>query len=397
MVFTQKQEEAIRITTKRFLDGEKYTVISGYAGTGKSTSVKAIVESLPNVDPDVDVVYTSFTGKAVNVLRQKGNKNVSTLHKLLYMHKMMPNGKFLKTNVPFIPYKVVVVDEVSMVSADLINDLFKYPVYVIFLGDPGQLPPISKDKNNHLLDTPHVFLEEVMRQAAESDIIRLTMEIREGKPIKYRQSDEVIIANKNELSDGMLQWADIVLCATNRVRHSLNQQMRELYGMDPETLIDENEKVICLQNYWEYVAAEQSGSPLMNGTIGYLSNVFEQDFHLPRFFNIHGNKIPIVTAKFTSEIDDDFGILDIDRNEFSDNQPYLTPQENYRLYKNHKYAYLIPKSFTYGYAITTHKAQGSEWDKVLVYEESFPFDKEEHKRWLYTAATRASQKLVLIR
>ena len=135
----------------------------------------------------------------------------------------------------------------------------------------------------------------------------------------------------------------------------------------------------------------------MNGTIGYLSNIFEQNFRPPKFLNIHGNKIPIVTANFTSEIDDDFGILDMDRNEFSDNKPYLTPQENYRLYKNHKYANLIPKSFTYGYAITAHKAQGSEWDKVLVYEESFPFDKEEHKRWLYTAATRASQKLVLIR
>lgn len=367
------------------------------AGSGKTTLVKYIIQALPNVNPDVDVVYTSFTGKAVNVLRQKGNRNVSTLHKLLYMHKMMPNGKFIKTNVPFIPYKVVVVDEVSMVSSELINDLFKYPVYVIFLGDPGQLPPVSKDKNNHLLDKPHVFLEEVMRQATESDIIRLTMEIREGKPIQYRKSDEVLVVNKNELSDGMLQWADIVLCGTNRVRHSLNQQMRELYGMNPEVLIDENEKVICLQNYWENVAVEQSGSPLMNGTIGYLSNIFEQDFYPPRFLHIHNDKIPIITANFTSEIDDDFGILDMDSYEFSNNQSYLTPQENYRLYKNHKYANLIPKSFTYGYAITTHKSQGSEWDKVLVYEENFPFDKEEHKRWLYTAATRASQKLVVVK
>lgn len=310
---------------------------------------------------------------------------------------MMPNGKFIKTNVPFIPHKVVVVDEVSMVSSELINDLFRYPVYVIFLGDPGQLPPVSKDKNNHLLDKPHVFLEEVMRQATESDIIRLTMEIREGKPIQYRKSDEVLIVNKNELSDGMLQWADIVLCGTNRVRHSLNQQMRELYGMNPEVLVDENEKVICLQNYWENVAVEQSGSPLMNGTIGYLSNIFEQDFHPPRFLNIHGNKIPIITANFTSEIDDNFGILDMDSYEFSNNQSYLTPQENYRLYKNHKYANLIPKSFTYGYAITGWKAQGSEWDKVLLYEEGFPYDKEEHKKFLYTCCTRASKKLVWIK
>ena len=58
---------------------------------------------------------------------------------------------------------------------------------------------------------------------------------------------------------------------------------------------------------------------------------------------------------------------------------------------------LVPKEFTYAYAITTHKAQGSEWSKVLVMEESFPFDKQEHARWLYTACTRAAEKLVLVR
>ncbi len=396
MEFTLKQEEAIRVTTERYNRGEKYTVISGYAGTGKSTSVAAIVQSLPHIDPDVDVVYTSFTGKAVNVLRQKGNKNVSTLHRLLYMHKMLPNGKFIKTNVDFIPYRVVVVDEVSMVSMELIQDLFKYPVYVIFLGDPGQLPPIDKKNDNHLLDTPHIFLEEVVRQAAESDIIRLTMQIRDHKPIAYQKSNEVIVASKGDLSEGMLSWADIVLCGTNRVRNSLNQQMRELCGMRPEVLVDEGEKIICLQNYWEHTAGDD-GPPLMNGTIGYASNVFEQNFYPPKGMRIKDNKIPIISATFTSEIDDNFGIMDMDKYEFSQGKPYLSPQEHYRLYKNHNFSRLIPKSFTYGYAITCHKAQGSEWEKVLVYEESFPYDKEEHARWLYTAATRSSKKLILIR
>ena len=69
----------------------------------------------------------------------------------------------------------------------------------------------------------------------------------------------------------------------------------------------------------------------------------------------------------------------------------------YKIAKNKKYSHLLPLEFNYAYAITAHKSQGSEWDKVLVIEERFPFDKEEHARWLYTACTRASSRLVLVR
>ena len=71
-------------------------------------------------------------------------------------------------------------------------------------------------------------------------------------------------------------------------------------------------------------------------------------------------------------------------------------RDKYKLGKNRKTQHLVPKEFVYGYAITGHKAQGSEWDKVTVLEEKFPFDKNEHARWLYTACTRAADKLVLI-
>jgi ATP-dependent exoDNAse (exonuclease V) alpha subunit len=72
-------------------------------------------------------------------------------------------------------------------------------------------------------------------------------------------------------------------------------------------------------------------------------------------------------------------------------------KEKYKIGKNPKYRGTLPFEFLYGYAITCHKAQGSEWDKVLVLEEKFPFDKTEHARWLYTAVTRSSSKLVLVR
>ena len=100
-------------------------------------------------------------------------------------------------------------------------------------------------------------------------------------------------------------------------------------------------------------------------------------------------EIPIVILKLCE--------VNMDKNYILVGEGSLTQKEKYILGKNIKYQHLIPYEFTYGYAITTHRAQGSEWSKVLVVEEKFPFNKEEHARWLYTACTRASSKLVLVR
>ena len=133
-----------------------------------------------------------------------------------------------------------------MVPKNLLQQLAKYNVYIICLGDPGQLPPVSKDEDNHLLDTPHVFLDEIMRQEAESEIIQLTMDIRAGKPLNNFLGKEVQILNKEELTTGMLKWADQIICATNSTRIKLNNIMRELLGKsgDPQ----DGDKIICLKN-----------------------------------------------------------------------------------------------------------------------------------------------------
>ena len=97
----------------------------------------------------------------------------------------------------------------------LIDLLFKHNIYAICLGDPGQLPPIDKDEDNHLLDHPHIFLDEIMRQAQESEIIRLTMKIRNNEPIDYYDGKEIKIIPYSQLNTGVLQWADQILTATN--------------------------------------------------------------------------------------------------------------------------------------------------------------------------------------
>lgn len=393
MELTNKQQEGLKIALQRHRDGEKYTVISGYAGTGKSTLVRFIIEAL-----DVEeskVCYAAFTGKAAEVLRKKGNRNVCTLHKLLYDHFPRPAGGFFRKPKPKIDYDVVVVDEVSMAPKTLMDLLLSHKCYVICLGDPFQLPPIDKDEDNGLLEHPHIFLDEVMRQAKESEIIRLTMDIREGNPIEYKHSgNEVLIFEEKNLNTGMLTWADQILVGTNATRISINNQMRAMQGFEGGP--QEGDKVICLRNYWEEFSIEEA-DPLVNGTIGYLQNGFKTFRDFPYYIKADTHRFDVWQANFIVG-EDYYPALELDYNMLVKGEKCCDWRLAYQLNKlKPKIGEVVPKEFAYAYAITCHKAQGSEWDKVLVLEERFPFDKEEHARWLYTACTRASEKLILVR
>lgn len=390
MELTRKQEEGLKIAVERYKNGERYTCISGYAGTGKSTLVKFIIAAL-GVD-EKKVCYAAYTGKAAQVLLKKGNKNVSTLHKLLYRSFPRPNGTFVKIPVQSIGYKIVIVDEVSMAPKTLMKLLFSYKnVHVICLGDPFQLPPVDKNEDNFLLNNPHIFLDEVMRQAQESEIIRVTMDIRNYKPLGMLDGEEVKILPKESLSTGMMTWADQMLVATNQTRVDLNNEMRKLLGRGDAP--EDGDKIICLRNYWDILA--DNDDPLVNGTIGYLQNSFESFIQLPYKFG--GKRIPTIMGELVSDGGANYGNLEMDKKLILTGENSLDWKTSFKLQKNPATAGLVPLEFTYGYAITGHKAQGSEWDKVLVVEEKFPFAKEEHARWLYTCATRASEKLVLLR
>ena len=391
MILTKKQEEGLRIAVERHRNHEKYTVISGYAGTGKSTLVKFIIEAL-----DVDhgkVCYATFTGKAAQVLAKKGNKNAMTLHKLLFDSIPRKGGGFMRIPKKTLDYTVVVVDEISMAPKSIIDKLFQHNVYVICLGDPFQLPPIDKEEDNHLLDHPHIFLDEIMRQAEESEIIRLTMGIRDQKPLNFAKGNEVQILPYRELCDGMLNWADQVLVATNLQRHNMNDFMRQMRGFGPDPC--DGDKVICLRNYWDSWNYD-NGDPLVNGTIGTIHNPRKDIIRVP-YYAYNKGVIHTLQADFTTDVDEHFGEVSIDPKIMLGGESELEWRDKYRLGQlKNRIGDVIPKEFTYGYAITCHKAQGSEWDKVLVIEEKFPFQKIDHARWLYTAATRAAEKLVII-
>ena len=393
MELTEKQEKGLETILTRYNLGLKYTTISGYAGTGKSTLVKFAITAL-GVRED-RVAYATFTGKAAEVLRKKGNTGACTLHKLLYDHFPKPGGGFIRKPKTSLDYDVVVVDEVSMAPKSMIDMLLSHRVYVIFLGDPFQLPQINKDESHDILENAHIFLDEVMRQAAESEIIQISMKIRNGEPIDFMKGKEVIIIPKSELVEGHLTWADQILCGTNATRENINRQMREIYGFSG--LPQDGEKMICLRNYWDDCA--DNGDALVNGTTGILRNPFETFRMIPNYIPIDNHRMDVIQGDFVTSDGSTFNSVEMDKKLLIDGVKCITDGKIlFRLGKlKNKIGDIVPREFAFGYAITTHKAQGSEWDKVLVIEEKFPFSKEEHARWLYTAVTRASEKLVLVR
>ena len=393
MILNKGQEQGLKIAIERHRQGCKFTTIAGYAGTGKSTLVRYIIDAL-NVEED-RVCHCAFTGKAAEVLKKKGNKNVATLHRLLYEHIPRPAGGFFRKPKPFIDYDVIVVDEVSMAPKSLMELLFKHQVYVICLGDPFQLPPIDKDEDNHLLDNPHIFLDEIMRQEEDSEIIQLTMKIRNQEPIDYFNGNEVKIIPYSDLNTGVLQWGDQILTATNAKRQAINNQMRALQGRTGEPV--DGDKIICLRNYWD--DSSLNGDALINGTIGILQNSFQTWREIPRFVQSDIRKFDVLVGDLVvPETNDVYQMTEMDRQMIITGEKCCGWQLSYKLGKlRPKYGEIVPKEFTYAYAVTVHKAQGSEWNNVVVLEENFPFDKNEHARWLYTACTRSSKKLVLVR
>lgn len=392
MVLTNKQQEGLKIALERYKEGKKYTVISGYAGSGKSTLIKFIIAAL-GVDND-RVAYVAYTGKAATVLAEKGCPNATTAHKLLYYSKQMPDGKFIHKARPSweIKYDIIVVDEVSMLPKSLWDLLVSHNVYVIACGDPFQLPPVDKTDTHDLLDNPHIFLDEIMRQAQESEIIQMSMLVREGKPLPLFKGKEVQVISKDELKTGMYSWADQILCATNRTRNEINAQMRAMNQL-PSTP-QEGDKIISLRNHWDEYT--NMGSPMTNGVIGTIKNLKKESIRLPKYI-LEAGKIDTLIADIELDNGELFYNVCMDYKSIVDGEKALNGKQEYLFVKNKTLPEEPPFEMAYGYAITVWKAQGSEWDNVLLFEESFPFDKVEHQKYLYTGITRAAKKIVIVK
>ena len=348
------------------------------AGTGKTTLVQFIIKELKLKNEHV--TYIAYTGRAALILRNKGCPNAKTAHKLLYYSEEKTDGTFVHKPRKNLEgnFKLIVCDEASMMPQEMIDLLLSHGVHVLFLGDQAQLPPIEGEQD--ILKEPHVFLTEITRQALDNPIIKMSMDVREGKPFVYGGNKQCRVIPRNKVTNGLLLGADIIIVGKNVTRHKINEYVRQLKWGDKytENPID-GDRVICLKNKWDTVGS--NGDPLINGQLGQLKNIRIQD--IPPYGTI-------LIADFLS---DDGGLYN---NLMIDYKLMLTGQTTINS-DNWKQFASWPKlfEFAYGHAVTAHKSQGSEFNRVIVYDEAFG-DAEQKRRWRYTSVTRSSSQLVVV-
>jgi len=361
--------------------------LAGVAGSGKSSVINIATSELGLRDNEIR--YLAFTGKASLVLKKKGNKNASTIHKLIYQPYEEFDVKTQKKKVKFMKrdeidkrIKLLVIDEAAMVSDNIMTDLLDYGRPIILIGDKAQLPPIANSGHADYFDSPDYNFKTPHRQSLNNPIIKISNKVNNGEHIDYGiyRNDEgkikVIVIPKYEIDKKMLLNVDQIIVGKNKTKDQINRQIRKLKGFEGNLPV-KGDKLICERNNWATVIREKNDNfPLINGLIGHAQNtVSENDTIHKRTFSLDFKPIG-----FENQFED---IL-------VDTQNFIEYGSELPFYKRNADNINL---FNYGYAITCHKSQGSEWDTVLVFNEVL--NRKYHKNWLYTAITRASEKLVL--
>lgn len=356
-------------------DPGEWFYLAGPAGTGKTTIAKSFyTDSFVRMVQGEKgewaqtvhrVQYGAYTGKAASVMRKKGCIGAATLHSLIYRpHVDIVTGEvryFYNTDSPLKYCSMIVIDECSMCNDEISKDLLSFNKPLVVIGDKHQLPPIQ-DAGYFTSGEPDYLLTEIHRQAADNPIIAASMLIREGKP--YR--DLIDTCYEGKLDDAELLEYDQILVGTNAKRARINRTVRKLQGRTDT--VEVGEKLICLKN--------DRKVGCFNGTTWEVTKVFEQ-------------------WKYADTLIHSFSLkpLDEDANEIIVN----VPDEFFRGTEKtlDRWTRMRFQEFTYGYAMTVHKAQGSQWDSVLLFDEARSF-REHAKNWLYTGITRAAEKVKVV-
>lgn len=376
--------------------------LAGYAGTGKTTLARYLTEGVTGL-----VLPMTFTGKAASVLRKKGWPQATTIHRSIYTapevnQKLLEElaGELVKARADKDEDRVtqirdaivkergkrdlrfmlnqdsivrdaslIVLDECSMVASDLAADLLSFGTPVLVLGDPGQLPPV-KGAGYFTSRTPDICLTEIHRQAADSPIIRMATAVREGRPVPFGIDGGCGKFPRSSWDLTDMSKADQILTGTNKVRRNLNTRLRKHLGFT-NPYPQEGEKLVCLKNN------HQIG--LLNGVICRADSdaiLDEEDEVLAMDISSDGMKLPA---------------LAVDPEPFQQYQPgYEEGLTDARLLGQGN----AGDQFDWGYALTVHKSQGSQWDHVLLVDDKFGgWDPKMRRQWLYTALTRASERV----
>jgi exodeoxyribonuclease-5 len=368
MTWSAQQEQALVAVRKWFIDPASLQIfrLFGFAGTGKTTLSQEIANLIED-DGDGKVVYAAFTGKAALVMRQKGCRKASTIHSLIY--SLDDDGssipKFILNDDSTVKdAKLVIIDECSMVGAELAHDLVSFGVKVLVLGDPAQLPPVQ-DAGFFTNCKPDFMLTEVHRQARDNPIVRMSMDIREGKRLEYGDFGQCKIIPKGTLDPQVALTADMILVGKNDTRHKCNRRHRELKKIESLTP-KAGERLVCLKN--------DRAKNLFNGGTWTVEKVRKSN----------GAAVRMVVSP------EDAG--DVKRTTEIKVHPYFFEGREGELTWDDIKEF---QQFTFGYALTVHKSQGSQWNNVVLIDESAVF-REDRRRHLYTGITRAAEQITVV-
>ena len=333
----------------------------GYAGTGKTTLAKHIAAGV-----DGKVLFAAFTGKAASVMRQKGCIGASTIHSLIYRARESEEETpsfDLWHDSPAAKARLVVIDECSMVDAELGRDLLSFGTPVLVLGDPAQLPPIQG--GGFFTDQPpDAMLTEVHRQALGDPIVQLSMEVRAGRRLTPVKHDLTEVVRRGDFDPARALETNQILVGRNATRRAYNARLRERRGLGGALPVA-GDKLVCLRN--------NRRKGLFNGGLWVIKDKPKTrkqiiGMRLQPEENVGGRtiKVSVRPECFTGAIE----------------QVEWLARKRY-------------DEFDFGYVLTVHKSQGSQWDDVVLFDESFAFP-DSRERWLYTGVTRAAKRLTVV-
>ena len=362
--WSPQQDEALLKVSAWLKDrtGPQVFRLFGWAGTGKSTLAQHLAQGVKSVK------YAAFTGKAALVMRKHGCRGASTIHSLIYSLVSEKEGepKFaLDPESEALTADLIVIDEVSMVDEALGRDLLSFGTKVLVLGDPFQLPPVQ-GAGFFTAAEPDMMLTEIHRQAADNPIIRMSMDIREGGFLERGRYGESEVIAKDSVDREAVLEADQVLAGRNKTRVAYNDRLRELKGMPRHEPVA-GDRLVCLRN--------NPQKKLLNGQIWIASEVKKRSG--ARYAMVLDPDDPTGKSRSQAKVVTHAAF-------FSGEEDALGWPERRQF-----------DEFTFGYCLTVHKAQGSQWDNVYLFDESFVF-REDRQRWLYTGVTRASEKITVV-
>lgn len=367
-----------------------YFVVSGCAGTGKSSIIpklRKLIKQKFNLSVPVPVL--AYTGKAVTVLMRKGLKDAQTVHSFLYFVKTVkkPDGtvdcKFeFKNRACFDGCYAVIVDEASMIDNVFFERFIELGLKVIYIGDHFQLPPVG-DKFN-IMEHPDVTLTKVLRQNENNPIVKMATIVRNGDflPVgRYGNSFHLPI---DKLKDEYLPKFDQIITWTNKSRQYVNEKVRHLRGFndimpqpDDKMIVKANNRKQMVFNGQIVFAGENITRKFVKnvGTV-YRMNYIDEVEKVDAYSQAIGKsytRTALCTIGWSSEKIEKYrhGLI----NKEKDCVPLL--------------------HLDYGYAITCHSAQGSSWSDVCVLDEQRHRYMDEWYRWMYTAITRAEDRVVI--